>query len=300
MAEDATYFSKDDTVCPICGTAFKREELRMGGGRLSAGDLTEELRRLYQPTQKYGKIIPLLYTVTICPNCLYAADDYDFTSLPQKAYDNVNAYREVRSQYLLKVFGKIPDFTQKRDMISGVASYMMAISSYPFFEKRKFAPSVKMAMYSLRLAWLFNDMFEEAREPGYRELSEIFYKKAADYYELALNNQTKGIEPLDGAKTLGPDTDKNFGYDGVVYLNGILKFRQAHLLEDPVQKLKVYEEVRIILSKVFGFGRKAKEKPGPLLETARGIYDRVTEEIESLQASLGDAAPAFEQENGEQ
>lgn len=97
MADDVTYFSKDEIVCPVCQTHFRREEMRMGGGRLSAGELTDELRRTYVPTAKYGKVVPLIYPITVCPNCLYSADDFDFLSLPQKAFENIANYRSVRS-----------------------------------------------------------------------------------------------------------------------------------------------------------------------------------------------------------
>ena len=88
MADDVTYFSKEELTCPICDSHFNGEEMRMGGGRLSAGELTDELRRRYQPTQKYGKVNPLLYPITVCPNCLYAADDFDYLSIPQKSFEN--------------------------------------------------------------------------------------------------------------------------------------------------------------------------------------------------------------------
>jgi hypothetical protein len=296
MADDVTYFSKDEIICPVCQSHFYREELRMGGGRLSAGELTDELRRTYVPTAKYGKVVPLLYPITVCPNCLYSADDFDFLSLPPKAFENITSYRGVRSQYLIKIFGRVPDFEQKRDLVSGIASYILATSCYSFFDQRKFAPTIKRGVYCLRICWLFNDLFQETKEQKFLDLAQIFHKKSADFYDAALTNQTRGLEPLEGSKSLGPDTDKNFGYDGVVYLNGVLKFKNANFIEDPIQKLKVYEDVKIILSKVFGFGKKAKEKPGPLLELSRGIYDKINEELEILQTSLGDAAVPEEQE----
>ena len=52
-----TFFSKEQIICPICNTHFKREELKSGGGRLIAGDLTDELRRIYDPSAKYGEIV---------------------------------------------------------------------------------------------------------------------------------------------------------------------------------------------------------------------------------------------------
>ncbi len=301
MAEEATFFSKDDVECPVCRTLFKREELRMGGGRLNAGELSNELRRKYIPTQKFGKVNPLLYPVTVCPNCLYAVDDYDFLSVPQKVIDKIALYRDIRAAYLLKIFGRIPDFTAKRDLISGISSYILAMNCYSFFDKKIFSPTIKIGIYSLRTAWLFNDLFEEAKNPDYSELSTIFYKKAAEFYDTAINNQTKAIEPLDGAKNLGPDTDKNYGYDGVLYVNSVLKYKTLMFIEDPYEKVKKLEEVKRILSKVFGIGKKTKNKPEVLLNFAKEIYERVTEDVEILKNSLSseqrEEIAAVEQEN---
>ena len=286
MTEEITFFSKDDIECPICSTNFKREELRMGGGRLNAGNLTNELRRNYIPTQKYGKVTPLIYPITVCPNCLYSADDYDFLSIPQKAIDKIVKYRDVRASYLLKIFGKIPDFSAQRDLTSGISSYILAMSCYPFFDKKRFSPTIKIGIYSLRSAWLFNDLYMETKNENYNELSTLFYKKASDYYELAINNQTKAIEPLDGAKNLGPDTDKNYGYDGVLYINAVLKYKNIISVEDPYEKVKKLEEIKRILSKVFGIGKKTKNKPEVLLNFSKDIYENVTKDFENIKELL--------------
>ena len=37
-----TFYAKQNAVCPACGKEFPREELLSGGGRLIAGDLTDE------------------------------------------------------------------------------------------------------------------------------------------------------------------------------------------------------------------------------------------------------------------
>ncbi|RPJ07685.1 MAG: DUF2225 domain-containing protein, partial [Spirochaetaceae bacterium] len=73
-----TFFQNQKIQCPICGDTFYREELLTGGGRLIAGKLTDELRRLYEPSVKFGEINPLVYPITVCPSCYYAvfADDF--------------------------------------------------------------------------------------------------------------------------------------------------------------------------------------------------------------------------------
>jgi hypothetical protein len=286
MAEEITFFSKIDVKCPVCGTAFKREELLTGRGRLSAGDLTNELRRTYLPTKKFGKINPLLYPITVCPTCFYAADDSDFTNLPSKAVQNVKNYKPVRASYLIKIFGKLPSYRGKRDVVGGISSYILAISSYPFFDKKKFSPSIKIGISYLRASWLFSDLFQQTSDTKYQELSRAFSVKAMEFYELAILNQSKAIEPMENIRSLGPDTDKDFGYDGVLYVSAVLKFKNSHLIEDPYKKLKTYEDIKKILSKVFGIGKKAKEKPEVLLLFAKDIYEKIGEETDMLQNSL--------------
>ena len=37
-----TFFSKNPIMCPVCDTSFYKEDLLSGGGRLIAGELTDE------------------------------------------------------------------------------------------------------------------------------------------------------------------------------------------------------------------------------------------------------------------
>jgi len=252
VPEDVSFFSRKELVCPVCGTRFHREDLLTGRGRLNAGELTNELRRLYIPTQKYGEINPLLYSITTCPGCFYSAEKKDFDQINKKKIEDLKQLSETRAKYLIKVFGKVPDFTDKRDLISGTASYILAISCYPFFDKKKFAPAAKMGIFSLRTAWLLDDLFKQNKK------KEVFYRKAAHFYNMALERQTRAEENMD-AKWLGPDTDNDFGYDGFLYVTAVLNYKTAVYIEDPLKKLKVYEESKRVLSKVFGVGKRRRK-----------------------------------------
>ena len=55
-----SFFSKKPISCPVCGSSFHREEMLTGSGRLIAGNLTEELRRLYEVNKKFGEVNPLV------------------------------------------------------------------------------------------------------------------------------------------------------------------------------------------------------------------------------------------------
>ena len=75
-----TYYTKQSVICPVCKKPFPREELLSGGGRLIAGGLTDELRRTYEPSSKYGTIYPLIYSVGVCSSCNAAMFWNDMTS----------------------------------------------------------------------------------------------------------------------------------------------------------------------------------------------------------------------------
>jgi hypothetical protein len=288
MADKITYYSKKELVCPVCQTPFKREEMMTGRGRLNAGDLNNELRRSYMPTQKYGDVNPLIYPITVCPNCFYATEKEDFLKPPAKAVDKLMDLRPVRAKYLTKIFGRVPDFLEPRDLISGLAGYVLAVSTYSVFPIKKTSSSVKRGVASLRASWLFGDLFKEHGEAKHNELAEVFYRKASEFYSVALENMTTGKESLDYARWLGPDSDYNYGYDGFLYVTGYLKYKTSVYVEDPYEKLKLFENVKRTLSKVFGMGRKAKDKPQVLLDLAREVYDKIGEDIDELHASLGD------------
>ena len=161
-AGNLTYYAKEQFECPVCKTKFKKEELHQGGGRLIAADLTDELHRTYTPSVKYGEVIPLLYQVVVCPKCYYASFPGDFR-LPSSAVI-AKLFESTQNRYssMHKLFSKL-DFSDARTICEGAASYYLAIMCYSVFDK-KFSPTVKQAICSLRAAWLFKTLDE--KKPG--------------------------------------------------------------------------------------------------------------------------------------
>ena len=76
----------------------------------------------------------------------------------------------------------------------------------------------------------------------------------------------------------GPDMDKNYGWDGVVYLTGLLEYKYGQH-EDIQLRLKKLSESKTAIARIFGLGKSSKNKPGPLLEHARELYDNLTKEL---------------------
>ena len=76
----------------------------------------------------------------------------------------------------------------------------------------------------------------------------------------------------------GPDIDKNYGYDGVIYLSGLLEYKYGQRDDIPA-RLKKLDENKRAIARIFGLGKSTKEKPGPLLEHSRNLYDNLTKEL---------------------
>jgi uncharacterized protein len=271
-----TFFLKNTIHCPICEGDFYKEELYRGGGRLLAGKLTDELRRLYEPSRKFGEIYPLIYTLLVCPYCYYTAMPQDFNQV-EKSREKIKQNTERRKAVLQKLFGDI-DFTKSRDLVEGIASHVFAVMCYDFADKR-LAPTVKQAILSIRCAWLCNDMHAKSPNENYDYLAKIFYRKARFFYELAIEREQKGQETLTSAGQLGPDIDKNYGYEGILYLWGLLEYRYGNT-KDSGMRLEALERIRRVIGKAHGLGKASKAKPSAILEKVKDLYEKIGKEIE--------------------
>lgn len=265
-----SYYSKEQIECPVCSAKFKREEMHSGGGRIIAGDLTDELRRLYEPSAKYGEIYPLIYNLTVCPKCLYSGFTQDFRIIDKPAAEQLLEKMDERYRAMEGLFGHI-DFNAPRSLHEGAASYYLALLCYDGLDP-KYSPTIKQAICALRAAWLFSTLGEKEPEENYSYVSKLFYQKALFLYRRALELETTGKEMIAGLKSFGPDIDKNYGYDGVIYLGALLEYRygQKKDIEARQKQLKMH---KIALAKLFGLGKSSKSKPGPILEHARVLYD---------------------------
>jgi Uncharacterized protein conserved in bacteria len=279
-APSVTFYSKDQTECPICSTKFKREELMSGGGRMIAGQLTDELRRLYEPSAKYGEIFPQVYTVTVCPKCHYAALPQDFCILDKESLNRIYEQMQTRYDSVKKLFPKI-DFNGIRSLNEGAASYYLAMLCYDCVDL-KYSPTIKQGQCSLRGAWLFHELDLKYPEENYGYISDLLYRKALFFYRHAVELETSGKEMIANLKFFGPDLDKNYGYDGVLYLAALLEYKYGSRT-DPAKRAELLAFHRRSLAKMFGLGKSTKNKPGPLLEVARNLYDKIVQDLDGAE-----------------
>jgi uncharacterized protein (DUF2225 family) len=271
-----SYLSKEVYVCPVCEEEFKREELLSGSGRLNAGELTDELHRLYVPSAKYGSIYPLIYQATVCPNCWFSSMQGDFNRLPKDKIEDVAVGEEGRRKEAELIYPGI-DFRAPRTLTSGIVSQYLVLRCYDYY-KSDSSPTIKQAVAALRAGWLLDEL--DKKDPGqhYDWLAVLFKKKAGFLYFEALKREQSGRETLSAMANLGPDTDKNYGYEGMIYMASILQYKYGDT-NDPDRRMTTLSETKRNLAKMFGLGKSSKNKPGPLIEKSRALYDAIAKEL---------------------
>lgn len=281
-AKSVSYRIKDAEHCPVCNFEFHREQLHSGGGRLIAGKLTEELRRLYEISKKFGRVYPLAYAVVTCPQCLYSGFQIDFSKLDKEEAAELKNEASDRRMRIEQIVGPL-DFNEERNLVLGAASYLLAIDCY---QKRDMAvaPTPKKAICSIRGAWLFGDLEEEFPGMGFGKIRDFLYMKAVEYYSPTLEIMSTGREPHDQfIKLLGPDTDNNWGFDGVIYLNGFLTRKYLETIAPDIeQKIKVLDRCKMHLGKLYGMGRASSSKPTAIIDLSKDLYEEISVQLEEL------------------
>lgn len=289
MAEsEVAYFGKDPVPCPVCGTKVFREQMRSGRGRQIAGPLTDELRRHYEESKQYGVAYPLLYPVMVCPECYYAAYHEDFAKPPQEAIASLKSETDTRKNALTDLLTPL-DLATHRNLREGVASYVLATMCYEYFDG-EYSPLFKCAVSQLRAAWLCTDLHHKEPEENFDHLALVFYRKARYYYNAAVRGEQEGTQALTGARSLGPDLDKNYGFDGVLYIAGLLEYRYGPRSDANVRR-KALENAKRTIARIFGMGKASKNKPAAILDNARAAYDGIAKEL-----GLANANPEEEEE----
>ena len=278
-----SYRVKDKTVCKVCEEEFNREQLHSGGGRLIAGKLTPELRRLYDVSKKYGRVYPLAYSILTCPQCLYSAFQNDFGMLGPDDIETLQKQAIERRTGIEKIVGPV-NFNDDRNLVLGAASYILAINCYQVRDLGV-APTPKMAICALRGAWLFADMNTEFPNMSFDKISKFFYVKAVKYYDPTLDIMSTGREPHEQfINLLGPDTDNNWGFDGVIYLNGYFTMKHLDDLAPTKEaRIELLDRNKRFLGKLYGMGRSSKSKPSILIDMAKDLYEEISSLIEEIQ-----------------
>ena len=274
-----SYWAKDKIECPVCHKPFEMEVMHKGNGRMIAGNLTDELHRMFMPSKKFGRIYPLIYDIGTCPKCHASFFWKDFTDIrDSSSFDRIQQDEEKRKAAVETVFPYY-NLKSERTLYDGAAMYYLALLCYEKVDIA-YAPTFKRGMICLRLAWICKDLERVCPGHNYNYVAEVFYRKALFFYQQTLINETGRIESIESVSNFGPDMDKNYGYDGVIYLCGLLEYKYGQR-EDEELRLKKLDEYKRSIARIFGLGKSSKSKPGPLLEVARGLYDKLAAELSS-------------------
>jgi uncharacterized protein (DUF2225 family) len=275
-----SYFLKNPLTCPVCGNVFRKEEMLTGRGRLIARQTTNELRRTYEPSKKVGEELnPLIYPVTVCPSCYYAAYPDDFLSITRE-YTGIALSQKTKRVHDISLLFPIVNFRRPRNLFTGTASYILAVGCYSFMPKDR-APSFKKGLSALRAAWLFSDLEKKYPNQNYDKLKRLMYRKAAGFYERTIAYSQTGEERIESVKHFGPDLDKNYGFQGILFIASLLLFKygQSSDAEERVYKL---ENAKRTISRIFGSGKSSKSKPSQILDLSKDLYEMIGTEIERL------------------
>ena len=269
-----SYWSKNRCHCPVCQNNFEREEMLSGSGRMIAGELTDELHRVFEPSAKYGQIYPVIYSIGACPKCHTALFWSDFEEIQDNNSLNALLADSKNRKEIVNNMFPYYELTRERNLLDGAAMYYLALLSYDKMDL-SYAPTMKRAIISLRLAWICRDLQKIVPEHNYDYAAEVFYRKAQFFYEQTLINETQRIETIAKITNFGPDIDKNYGYDGVIYLNSLFEYKYGQK-EDMQMRYKKLDANKRSIARIFGLGKSSKSKPGPLLEKSRDLYDKLT------------------------
>jgi uncharacterized protein (DUF2225 family) len=280
MAEGKiTYRAKNETVCPVCDNRFHREELLTGGGRMNAGELTDELHRVYLPTQKYGEVYPLIYSVSTCPQCWYSAYPTHFTTLDDSELSVMEETIGERKNMFRPIFPNL-DFDSDRGLEEGITSYVLAAMCYEH-RRPNCNPTFLKGLSFLRAGWLANDLHAHRPQENYDYMARIFLRKASFFYGEVLECERSGSESIEDVPHHGPDLDNNYGFDGVLYLLGVLLLKYGQS-DDAARRIKALRDARSAVSRIVGMGQSSKSKPSALLDLGRELHKKIKTELEAL------------------
>lgn len=281
-----SYRAQKSSICPICGFSHQKEEMLSGSGRLIAGKITPELRRLYEVSKKWGRLNPLDYAVQVCPRCLFSAYPKDFENITPQEVEPLKTTIGHRQNLMQVLFGKL-DFNENRNLLLGCASFILAVDCY-HLRSVDVAPTVKKAISAIRAAWYLDDLFKEASYRPYDKARDFYYMEAAKYYRQVLEILERGGEPIDqAASMLGPDLDNNWGFDGVIYLNSYLTKKYLdQITQDPKQKIALLDLSKRYLSKLYGSGKASKSRPSVIVDMSKDLYEEISAKLDELQAKV--------------
>lgn len=167
MTVDKTFVV--EKICPVCEQKMRVVKTR---------SRIQVLSRDEDACVHYDDFNPYYYTVWVCENCGFAADEKTFTTkIPER-------HLKILRGVLLNKDMKIP-FAAERTIENAANSFLLALKYQDLIHGK----ASKKAKYAHQLAWIY-------READDKDLEKEYLQMAVEYYEEALVTEHFPIDAL--------------------------------------------------------------------------------------------------------
>lgn len=208
--------------CPLCNAGFEYEKCYTK--KISPKTRDISLRNIYD-TATDAHPNPIIYSLVICPNCIFTAFEPDFAEIKAKPADIQEATKS--SKALLTAVGRTTfDLTGLRGPQIGLASYYLAEIWYDIQNKSPMR-NFRLALTAYRRAWMLDIALDAGLIDEDRFRSER--RKALTKAELHYEQSYLG-ERLKLGTFCGPDYGVDFGDIAMPYL---ITYSNYVLAKDP-------------------------------------------------------------------
>jgi len=176
-----------EVKCPACDAVFKTPRVKSTHLRVKLGE--SDFHKVYED------INPLLYAVTVCPQCNFAARNEDFDKQKLEYHPEI-----ITMAMAIRASGKNIVFPDGADISveDSVKKHLVAVTFY-----RNYKPENPLLIAGLlmHIVWMY-------RETGNREKEMEYLKQALEYY---IKTYEKGVQ-----------IPEKIGEVGILYLIGEL------------------------------------------------------------------------------
>ena len=227
----------------------------------------------------FGEVHPLVYDVTVCPSCFYAALRSDFSAVPQKTLATLEAETAARvspgPERLSRVWTSRAPGVSWRERPATTWRFS-ATSVFPrTFLRPSRAPCAACAPRGCAA-------ISTRRRPNenFDYLALVFYRKARVLYRGAIDREQSGKEPIGAAKWMGPGHGQELRVSKASFTcRGCWSSSTATGEIRDLPGEPSWTSRKRTIAKMFGLGKRSKAKPGPLLDKARDLYERLKAEL---------------------
>ncbi len=176
-----------EVKCPACDSVFKTPRIRSTHLRVKLGE--PDFHKVYEGVN------PLLYAVTVCPECNFSQRNDDFDKVTLEYHPEI-----LRIAQAIKKSGKNIRFPEKveTDTDTAVKKHLLAITFYRHWKPEN--PLMIAGLY-MHIVWLY-------REAGMSDLEKQYMPLALEYY---IKTYEKGFQ-----------IPEKIGVPGIMYLIGEL------------------------------------------------------------------------------